>query len=708
MRIVELRLDGIAGWPSCQWLDIGSGLTAVYGGVQSGKTTLCGLLSHLLFGQPPAAVSTSSPLGPDGEVVVESGDRHYRLRRSQAGPGPARLTVSALDGAPVEGETVRGLVGHLPPLVLGALCAVRFANSPDLAELLSSEFATGFQAIGAGRGPSSSRRTTELASRRDQLAQELETRIACERRASKELLTRWRELDRLVREEQQQASIRETQLQSIQAALAETDARLRYRRLELNTELRWQPDDRDATDQLLDELDAQIARWRATLAELAQREAALRARLATLRAERGQVAPTIAEQQAWLAMARQLSADLAGEVSRLALASASQQCVCQDAHPRLRPIAETIQRQLEVLESLFAGYQTERQAEALTAEVEHVHRAETELRRHLEHLLNRQQELAHVGRKWRHPQPPLDANAIAPGQSPHDKGAEHAFISAADLNQLEQRRIELEQERFQIAQRVKAHRRKLRDLRAQRDTVARQRAELLSARSIEHVQRELADVQRKMEQAIDDTSQQDEMTSSTEYPSRASDYLAQLTDGKLVRLTLFEQGRRAQVTNAAGESLPAGALPPADRDLVYLSFCLALLSAAARRGVSLPLVLDDPFLRLDARAIASLAAVLDAFCRQGHQVIILTGQQVAAQRLASLGVAVHDIARLRCLDTAPEAAALTGPLANLPVDRSLRSEKQLAPRRSDARRKKRPSQQPQNGKTPEADRSDAA
>jgi hypothetical protein len=232
---------------------------------------------------------------------------------------------------------------------------------------------------------------------------------------------------------------------------------------------------------------------------------------------------------------------------------------------------------------------------------------------------------------------------------------------------------------------------------------------LLSARSIEHVQRELADVQRKLEQAMDGAAHLEEVTNDVEHPSRASDYLAQLTDGRLVRLTLVEQGRRAQVTNAAGDSLPAEALPAADRDLVYLSFCLALLSAAARQGLWLPLVLDDPFLRLDARAMASVAAVLEAFSRHGHQVILFTGQQAAAQRLASLGVAVRDIASLRYLDTTIPARATAGVSEDRPKPQETRPEKQRPPRRSEgAKRKKLASHPPRNGKASETDRSDAA
>ena len=83
------------------------------------------------------------------------------------------------------------------------------------------------------------------------------------------------------------------------------------------------------------------------------------------------------------------------------------------------------------------------------------------------------------------------------------------------------------------------------------------------------------------------------------------------------------------------------------RDQVYLSLCLTLLSAASRQGLWLPLVLDEPFERLDARGTAALAAVLDGFCRQGHQVLVFTRKQDATERLVSIGAAVHNIASLR-------------------------------------------------------------
>jgi hypothetical protein len=141
------------------------------------------------------------------------------------------------------------------------------------------------------------------------------------------------------------------------------------------------------------------------------------------------------------------------------------------------------------------------------------------------------------------------------------------------------------------------------------------------------------------------------------------------------------------------------------RDQVYISLCLSLLSAASRQGIWLPLVLDEPFERLDARSTASLAAVLDVFCRQGHQVIVFTCKQDAAERLASVGAAVHTIASLREWDTETTAAATGESLDAAQNPQALEpksygkvpSTEYSVPPRTSRRRKKKP-----------VDRSDAA
>ena len=61
----------------------------------------------------------------------------------------------------------------------------------------------------------------------------------------------------------------------------------------------------------------------------------------------------------------------------------------------------------------------------------------------------------------------------------------------------------------------------------------------------------------------------------------------------------------------------------------------------------LPLVLDEPFARLDARTSAALVDVLDGLAARGHQVLVFTGRQEVARRFAEIGASVHEMAQLQ-------------------------------------------------------------
>ncbi|MCI0332023.1 MAG: hypothetical protein L0228_02205 [Planctomycetes bacterium] len=690
MRIAAVSLGGVAGWPTLELSAVSAGLNVVSGPARSGKSTLADLLAHTLLGKPPVALTVMGQmLAPTGEVIVEGPARQYRVRRYQEAAGTVRLTVAALDGSRADAETIHKLTSGLSPRVLSPLCAVSFRESPYIGRLLSTEFVRACSFIRREHVVLNSRRMAELAARRDHLAQELETRIAGERRVSRELETRWGELDRMVREEQEQVASLEQRLTAVETALAETDARLRYRRLELNVERQWHTVETENWDTPLSELDEQVARWRTVLSELAQRESNVRARLAEMQPSPAAGSSAVTDQRAWLAVARQLATDLAGEVSRLARSSGSDQCVCRDAHPRLRPIVETLERQLEVLETLADEQHRAICAADLRVEVDRLAGSQEELRRHVDHLLDRRQALA------------ASAGTVREVAS----GARTLF-SAADAEQLETRRSDLEHQRFDLVERLRTHRNVLRDLRAQRATVDRERAALLSARSIEHVQRELADVQQKLERTAQIHQDSGVARFFDDCPAVASDYLAQLSNGDLVQLILGNNGLDACVTDRSGETFPVELLAASHRDQVYLSLCLALLQAASRQGIWLPLVLDEPFERLDARGAAALAAVLNDFCRHGHQVLVFTGQREATDRLASHGAAVHDILNLRG-KRAPTSAAP-------PIETNSSAPSTVVKRRPAKRRKSADrttpvrTARPLNGESSSTDQSDAA
>jgi hypothetical protein len=644
MRIAALSLAANAGWPPLEIAAVSGGLNVVCGPARSGKSTIAEFVAHALFGKAPMAIPMMGHmLLPTGDVVIDGGSGQYRVRRYQEPSGALRLTVAALDGSSADSGTVHKLTGDLPPRVLAPLCAVSFRESPYVGRLLSAEFARACSFIRGQHAALNSRRMAELAARRDHLAHELQTRLAGERRVSKELETRWRELDRMVRNEEQQVALLEERLASTETALAETDARLRYRRLELDVEQQWYVAKVGDWHTPLAELDDQIEKWRGVLSELAQREANVRARLAQVQPSPAAGASAISDQRAWLAVARQLATDLAGEVSRLARASGSDQCMCRDAHPRLRPIVETVDRQLDVLETLADQQHRAICASELRIELDRLAGSQEELRRHIDHLLDRRQALA-----------------ASSASNPDGAGRSPMYLSAADAEQLEARRFDLEHERCDLLERLRNHAALRQELCGQRESLDRERAALLSARSIEHVQRELADVQHRLERAANLLEPSDLACFFADCAATASDYLAQLSGGDLVQLILGENGLDACVTDRSGETFPVELLAATHRDQIYLSLCLALLQAASRQGIRLPLVLDEPFERLNPRDGASLTAVLDSFCRLGHQVIVFTGQRDAANQLASRGAAMHDILSLRGKQPMPSTTPTPG------------------------------------------------
>jgi uncharacterized protein YhaN len=231
--------------------------------------------------------------------------------------------------------------------------------------------------------------------------------------------------------------------------------------------------------------------------------------------------------------------------------------------------------------------------------------------------------------------------------SPDDDCDTQVCFSAADAAQLERRRTELEQQRFELLERLRSQSTVVHDLTAQRTALERQRAALLSARSIEHIQRELAAVQQKLELATSGSGAMDSIVKLDDVLCAASEFLAKLTNGDLTRIVRADENDHVLAVSRAGDEISLNALNETHRDQVYLSACLALLAAASRQGLRLPLVLDEPFEHVDERASAAMAAVLDDFCRQGHQVIVFTCDRAAAERLASLGAAAHDVLSLR-------------------------------------------------------------
>ena len=60
------------------------------------------------------------------------------------------------------------------------------------------------------------------------------------------------------------------------------------------------------------------------------------------------------------------------------------------------------------------------------------------------------------------------------------------------------------------------------------------------------------------------------------------------------------------------------------REQLFVSLRLALVAAYARRGIHLPMILDDVFVNFDAGRTRTACSVLREFAKQGHQLLVFT------------------------------------------------------------------------------------
>lgn len=104
----------------------------------------------------------------------------------------------------------------------------------------------------------------------------------------------------------------------------------------------------------------------------------------------------------------------------------------------------------------------------------------------------------------------------------------------------------------------------------------------------------------------------------------ASEYMTKLTNGKYTRIWTPLAHDILFVDQADGQPLPVQVLSRGTREQLFVSLRLALVSAYARRGIHLPMILDDVFVNFDAGRTRTACAVLREFAKQGHQLLVFT------------------------------------------------------------------------------------
>ncbi|MGI9457184.1 MAG: ATP-binding protein, partial [Aeoliella sp.] len=104
----------------------------------------------------------------------------------------------------------------------------------------------------------------------------------------------------------------------------------------------------------------------------------------------------------------------------------------------------------------------------------------------------------------------------------------------------------------------------------------------------------------------------------------ATDYFRELTGGAYTRVWTPLANDVLFVDRADGQSLAVDALSRGTREQLFLSVRLAVVAMFARRGIQLPMILDDVLVNYDEQRAATAAKVLCEFASQGHQLMVFS------------------------------------------------------------------------------------
>jgi len=123
---------------------------------------------------------------------------------------------------------------------------------------------------------------------------------------------------------------------------------------------------------------------------------------------------------------------------------------------------------------------------------------------------------------------------------------------------------------------------------------------------------------------LDQVRKQYEAERQPETLQEASKHLERLTEGHYTRVWTPLGENTLVVDDAQGRRLPVEVLSRGTREQLFLSLRLALVASYARRGIELPLVLDDVLVNFDSRRAKAAAAVLRDFAAEGRQLLVFT------------------------------------------------------------------------------------
>jgi uncharacterized protein YhaN len=122
---------------------------------------------------------------------------------------------------------------------------------------------------------------------------------------------------------------------------------------------------------------------------------------------------------------------------------------------------------------------------------------------------------------------------------------------------------------------------------------------------------------------------------------QASVFMNRFTQGRCRRIWTPFEGNVLLVDDHQGVALSVDVLSQGTREQLFLSLRLALVGSFARRGVELPMILDDVLVNFDEGRAAAAVDVLRDFAAAGRQLLIFTCHEHIAKLFENRGVEVR-------------------------------------------------------------------
>lgn len=211
-----------------------------------------------------------------------------------------------------------------------------------------------------------------------------------------------------------------------------------------------------------------------------------------------------------------------------------------------------------------------------------------------------------------------------------------ATTNAESLETLRAEEVSLELEREQALERLGGIKHELRCL-EEDDQAVRLRFQLAQVQSrLDVAAREWLAVETAG-QALDLVRRRYERQHQPEMLRTASGYLEKLTRGKYRSVWMPLGDRVLRVDDEQGQSLAVECLSRGTRELLFLAVRLAVAEDLARRGVSLPLILDDVVVNLDEERSEAALNLLWEFAHRGQQILFFTCHKHLVQQFANRG-----------------------------------------------------------------------